>query len=766
MKKILFGFAAFLLIVAASPVVGRAQQSQNDPQSQGQYDNGGQWPQDEGSLPPYPNQAPPPPGQGIPYPQQGQPQQGQAGPPPGPQGQAGPPPGPNGQAAQEQQQTAGQPQPGVARLSYIHGDVSQQRGDNGEWVASTLNTPVEPGDRVTTGEGARAELQLDYADVLRMSNNVTANVVALTRNNIQVQVGQGLTTFSVLKGSEAQSEIDTPNAAIRPLGEGEYRILVNSNAETQVVVRNGSVEISTPQGTTRVDKGQMITIAGTDNPQYKTDPAPGRDEWDSWNNDRDKRIMDAQSWQHTDRYYTGSEDLDQYGTWSNVPDYGQVWTPSVQDPNWVPYRDGRWVWEPYYGWTWVSYEPWGWAPYHYGRWFVNGGSWAWWPGPLVTYPSYYPIWAPAYVSFFGFGGGGWGVNFGFGFGGWGRVGWLPVGPGDWYHPWYGGWGGRYNAVGVGEFGRFHEGFSPLGNGRFSTFNSAFSNDRVRGGFSSMAGNEFGRGAVSRNQERISEASFRQASAMTGRMPVNPSRESFSPSGRGASPSTIRGGAAGSQHFFSSNREGFSGAANRGESGFGANRSGSFANGSRGFEGNTANRGSAGGNAQGWHSFTAPQGGNRGTGSFSQAERGNNARGYSPNASERQFSSPNTASRGGYGGSSNSYTRPPLNMSQPIVTPRGGYNQSSRGTYNGGSYGARSGESRGYSGGSYGGQSRGNYSAPRSYSAPQGGGGSRGGGYSGGGAYRGGGGGGGSYHGGGGGSRGGSSHSSGGHGSHR
>ena len=762
MKKFLASLGAAVLLVGgvgAIPVQSQpkpqyAQQPQNNEQYPAPYSdgsasgaNGGQWPQDQGSLPPYPNQAPPPPGQGIPYPPQGQ-QQGQAGPPPGPQGQV---PG--------AQQQAGQPQPGVARLSYIRGDVSQQRGDNGDWVASTLNSPVEPGDRVTTGQGARAELQLDYADVLRMSNDVTANVVALTRNNIQIQVGQGLTTYSVLKGSEAQSEIDTPNAAIRPLGEGEFRILVNSNAETQVVARNGSVEISTPQGTTRVDKGQMITIAGTDNPQYKTDPAPGRDEWDSFNSDRDKRIQSADSWRHTDRYYTGSEDMDNHGTWSEVPDYGPVWTPNEQDPDWAPYRDGRWVYEPYYGWTWVSAEPWGWAPYHYGRWFVYGGSWVWWPGPVVAYPGYYPLWAPAYVSFFGFGGGGWGLSVGIGFGGWGRVGWLPVGPGDWFHPWYGGWGGRYGVVGVGAFGGFHEGFSPLGNGRFSNFDAALRNDRVRGGFSSMAGNEFGRGAVSMHQDRISEASFRGANAMTGRMPVNPSRESFSPSGRAANPSTIRGGEAGSQHFFSSNRAGFAGgAANRGESGFGGNR-GSFANGSRGFEGNTANRGNASG-TQGWHSFTPPQGssvnrsgqgfnnGNdRGTGSFSPAERGgaqpqSSARAYSPNASQREFSSPNTSSRGSYGGSSNSYNRPPLNMRQPIVTPRGGYNESSRG----------------YNGGSSGGQPRGSYSAPRSYSAPQGGGG-----------YRGGGGSGGSYHGGGGGggSRGGSSHSSGGgHGGHR
>ena len=36
------------------------------------------------------------------------------------------------------------------------------------------------------------------------------------------------------------------------MGEGEYRILVNSDAETQVIIRRGSAEISTPQGSTRV----------------------------------------------------------------------------------------------------------------------------------------------------------------------------------------------------------------------------------------------------------------------------------------------------------------------------------------------------------------------------------------------------------------------------------------------------------------------------------------------------------------------------------
>jgi hypothetical protein len=781
MKRFLAILAAAGLIISGSgatfarpqgqapynqPPYGQSQsQPQYDPQNQPPYDSPEGDQQDEGA---YPNQDPNQyPGQ---YPNQGQapypyPQnQGQY-----PQAQAGPPPGPQGQAPQSQQQQAGQIQPGVARLSYIHGDVSQQHGgENSEWVAASLNTPVEPGDRVTTGDdGTRAELQLDYADVLRMANNVTVNVVGLTRNNIQIQIGQGLTTYSVLRGSEAQSEIDTPNAAIRPSGEGEFRILVNSAAETQLIVRNGSAEVSTPQGTTRVDRGQMITIAGTDNPQYKVDSATRSDEWDSWNNERDKRIASADSWRHTDRYYTGTEDMDQNGTWSEIPDYGPVWSPRTADPDWAPYRDGRWVWEPYYGWTWVSSEPWGWAPYHYGRWFVYNSNWVWWPGPVNSYASYYPIWAPAYVSFVGFGGGGWGLSVGIGFGGgWGRIGWLPCGPGDWFHPWYGGWGGRYNVVGVGAFGGFHEGFSPLGRGgRFSNFGGGFRDERLRAGFSSMAGNQFGRGAVSMHQERMSEASFRDASVMTGRMPVNPSRESYSPSGHSANPATIRGGAAGSQRFFSSNRVGFAGE-NRNGGGFGGNR-GSFTNGN-GANGNggrgsferpssnatPANRGNANG-AQGWHSFNAPAGGNanRSQG-INESERGgtqpqSSARGYSSANTQRRYESPNsslnTGSRGEYRGSSNSDNRPPLDMRQPIVTPRGGYNESNRGAesrgYSGGNNNGNNGGSRGYSA-----QPRGNYSAPRSSGAPQSGG-NRGGG---GGSYHGGGGGGGSRSGGGGG----------------
>jgi hypothetical protein len=694
--------------------------------------------QDQGEYGPYSSQ-----GQSAPPPYQTQSQA----PAPDQAQQGSNQPVDDAQNAQEAQADANS-QPGVARASYIHGDVSSQRGDSTDLVPLTTNTPLEAGDRVSTANDARAEIELDYADQLRLSGSATAKIASLSRQNIQIQVGQGLATYSVLPGSEAQVEVDTPNAALHPDGQGDYRVLVNSDAETEIIVRSGSADVSTPEGSTHVNAGQMITIAGTDSPQYRIDSAPGRDDWDTWNADRDRRVQTAQSFHNTDQYYTGSEDLDPYGSWSEVPDYGNVWFPN-DGADWAPYRDGSWTYEPYYGWTWVSYEPWGWAPYHYGRWFQYGGRWGWWPG--AAYAGYYPVWSPAYVSFFGWGGGGFGLGVGFGFGGWGHVGWLPIGPGDWYHPWYGRFGDRFTMIDIHNYNNFHNGFGPLHGGRgeqFSNIHDALTNDRVRSGISSMSGSDFGHGRVPMHQEHVSDSTFRGASAMSGRVPMSPSHESYSPTGHFANASEFHNMPSNSQHFFTPNTAnrggGFAGSNTaRTQSGFAANggannnaahssapvqssrpgwrtftppssanrtpqgaQSQGFNNANRGSvdtRGNVDNRGAVDnrgtvdnrGANNGWQRFTPPS---------HESQPQENNRNYSQpgNESNRNYQQPQ-APRGG----SNSYSRPNLNMRQPVVTPRG--NPS-----NGGGSAPR---------GNFSGPRGGNYSAPRGSSpAPRGGGG--------------------------------------------
>jgi hypothetical protein len=652
-----------------------------------------------------------------------------------PQQQGGPQPqGPPQQAAPGDA--------GAARISFLHGDVSTQHNGSTDWAAATVNTPVVTGDHISTGQNARAEIQLDHANILRLSDQSTANVVNLSRTQMQLQVGQGLANYEVFKNNEANVEIDTPNVAIHPqMGEGSYRVLVDSDGETIVDVRKGSAEISTPQGSTRVERDQRITIQGNaDSAQYQVSGAPGRDDWDKWNGDRDRTIEGAQSWQHTNPNYTGTQDLDGNGQWTNVPDYGSVWFPA-EAPGWAPYRDGRWVYEPFYGWTWVSYEPWGWAPYHYGRWFVYGGNWGWWPGPV--YGGYYPVWAPAYVSFFGFGGGGFGVGFGFGFGGgFGSVGWLPCGPGDRFFPWYGRGINRVNVVNVTNIHNNYGGMNPLREGphAFSNVDQASTNERVRSGFSSMQSNQFGHGRVSMQQSRIDPGTFRQASVMTGASPVSPSHESFQSTNRQVNPSSIPNRSSSNQHFISSTaRQNTSVQAGRGASNFngGGNPNGNLSRSSaseQGQHGFTSPASQHGQSIQsprpGWRTFTPPSGqpnqsnsGRTFEGQSAPQSRPNNSQSPAP---QRQYQN---NSRGGFSGSGSS--RPTLSMQQPVVTPRGGGSYSGRpmpSTPSGG-YGASRGGASG--GGSY--SPRPMPSAPSGggYRGAPSGGGSRGGGSGGG-----------------------------------
>jgi hypothetical protein len=456
--------------------------------------------------------------------------------------------------AQPQEQAQAEPSSSVARISLTHGDVSTQRGDSGDWATAAVNQPMVSSDKISTGANSRAEVQLDSANVLRLGDSTLASIAGLSRNQIQVQLERGLIDYSVFKGTETQVEIDTANAAVRPAQkDGIYRIEINAEGETLVIVRKGSAEIATPQGNTQVERGQMVVVRGTGGDvQYKLTDAPSSDTWDSWNNERNRLIYDAQSWGKTNRYYTGSEDLDANGRWVTVPEYGPVWTPAV-GPGWAPYRSGRWVWEPGWGWTWVSYEPWGWAPYHYGRWFVYNSSWVWWPGPAYGYPRYRPVWAPAYVSFFGFGGGV-GVGVGFGFG---SVGWLPIGPCDRFYPWYGRYGSRYNVVNVTNInvynggGRGFGGYAPLrAGGAYSNLRLAAMNDRVRAGISTVPTGQFGTGRST--PVGVNGETFRSGHMIAGNLPVVPTRAALSVTNRPAAASTLpRGGQ--QQRFFSQTR---------------------------------------------------------------------------------------------------------------------------------------------------------------------------------------------------------------------
>ena len=119
------------------------------------------------------------------------------------------------------------------------------------------------GDKVSTGDNARTELQLDFANTLRLGPNSKANVANLTHKNIQIQLGEGIATYIVSKDSESEPEIDTPNVSVHPSHhDGVFRVEVRPDGDTIVIVRQGEAQIATPQGSTEVRSGEMATVRG------------------------------------------------------------------------------------------------------------------------------------------------------------------------------------------------------------------------------------------------------------------------------------------------------------------------------------------------------------------------------------------------------------------------------------------------------------------------------------------------------------------------
>ena len=327
----------------------------------------------------------------------------------------------------------------VARLSYTHGNVSFNPAGTDDWVTAVVNRPITTGDKLWADNGSRAELNIGSAWI-RLSGNTGFSFLNLDDRTVQIRVTEGILNVRVRRLDEDETfEIDTPNLAFSVLRPGDYKIDVNEAGDTTVVlVRDGQGEVTGGGSAYTIHPRETGTFAGTD--QLDADIqrfGDDGDDFDRWCRDRDRREDHAQSSRYVSSDVIGYEDLDEYGGWRPVPEYGNVWFPHTTVVGWAPYRYGHWVWISPWGWTWVDDEPWGFAPFHYGRWVVVGGVWGWVPcAPRAVVGVAYvrPVYAPALVAWVG------GPHFsvGIGIGGGGGVGvaWFPLAPREVYVPSY------------------------------------------------------------------------------------------------------------------------------------------------------------------------------------------------------------------------------------------------------------------------------------------------------------------------------------------
>jgi hypothetical protein len=321
----------------------------------------------------------------------------------------------------------------VARLNLIEGSVSYHPsgGNDDDWVSAVQNRPLTTGDRLWADANSRSELHIGSTAV-RMDSNTGISFLNLDSTNVQIRLSSGSINIKLRNlAPEDSFEVDTPNQAFAIRRPGNYRIDVNSDANTTVITAwQGEGEAIGGGRSWQVISNQQVLLTGNSTLDYDLKDAGDQrlSDFDRWARNRDTREDRAVSKQYVSREMTGYEDLDAYGSWRQIQDYGWCWTPTRVAADWAPYRNGHWVWVAPWGWTWVDDAPWGFAPFHYGRWAHLNSAWFWVPGPIVARPVY----APALVAWVG----GSGFSFSVSIGSGGGIGWFPLGPREVFIPTY------------------------------------------------------------------------------------------------------------------------------------------------------------------------------------------------------------------------------------------------------------------------------------------------------------------------------------------
>jgi hypothetical protein len=327
----------------------------------------------------------------------------------------------------------------VARLNYMSGEVSFQPGGETDWAWATLNRPMTSGDSLWTGDQARAEMHIG-STAIRVGAQTSVSFLNLDDHTVQLQLNSGTINLRVrnLFGDNV-FEVDTPNLAFTVLHPGDYRITVDPDGSfTTITLRDGQGQINGGGQAFLVDGGSQVQVSGTDYISYDIYNLPRKDSFDQWSYTRQLREDRSRSARYVSPELTGSEDLDQNGTWRTDRNLGPVWVPTHVSRDWAPYRDGHWSWVDPWGWTWVDDAPSGFVTSHYGRWaHVNGGysggGWVWVPPHREARhdeSAQRPVYSPALVTFVG------DSNSSRDFGNRGGVAWFPLAPGEVYVPAY------------------------------------------------------------------------------------------------------------------------------------------------------------------------------------------------------------------------------------------------------------------------------------------------------------------------------------------
>lgn len=198
---------------------------------------------------------------------------------------------------------------GVARISVTDGDVSIRQAATGDEMQARASMPLVADDAIRTGDRSRAEVQLGHANFIRLDSQTEIKIGELGNRYYRLQIVRGTANYSQLKHGEADVDLETPQATVRPLKPGIYRVELRGDTLTAVTVRKGEAEVDSMREVAKVKKGKTITVRGEPNDAaFRTAKAQSKDSFDQWNKRRDDMLKDEpiyRGWGYPPFYYYG-----------------------------------------------------------------------------------------------------------------------------------------------------------------------------------------------------------------------------------------------------------------------------------------------------------------------------------------------------------------------------------------------------------------------------------------------------------------------------
>lgn len=291
----------------------------------------------------------------------------------------------------------------IIRLSVVTGDVrfaTQTHGDpltdsKASWDAAQLNLPIRQGYVLATDNG-HAEVEFENGTLAFLKENTVLEFYDLSLKDgaliTRLVLRQGSASFHVNPVSGDYFSVTGGDFTVEASSRATFR-LDNFDDGSNVENISGHITVLHQDETTRLEKGQSLSMKAGDASSVSIGRVPEQDEFDRWVSGQIDTVStaNAATMQYTNSpyYSAGFGSLYSYGSWFNCGGYGFGWRPFGVGYGWSPFTNGQWILDPSFGWTWDSFDPWGWAPYHYGGWLFDSGCGGWFYSPPIVY-GFYP----------------------------------------------------------------------------------------------------------------------------------------------------------------------------------------------------------------------------------------------------------------------------------------------------------------------------------------------------------------------------------------